>query len=79
MYSALKAGEEWCDTLRFLADRMGIQLHSGLLPGPVVGGHSSVCKLSVLPKLSWKKLFFFLKQNKICALLLISPLLSLQD
>lgn len=76
---SLQAGEEWCGTLCFLADQLGIQLHPGLLPGPLVGHHSSVCKLGVLPELLWKKYFFSLKQNKISALLLISPLLSLQD
>ena len=80
MHGSLQAGKEQCGTLCFLADQLGIQLHPGLLPGPLVGGHSSVCKLGVLPELSWKKFFFFfVKQNKISALLLISLLLSLQD
>lgn len=38
---------------------LGIHLHPKLLPGPLVGGHSSVCKLGVLSELSWKKAFFF--------------------
>ena len=59
MPSSLQAGEKQCGTLHLLADYLGVQLHSGLLPGPLVGGHSSVCKLSVLPELSWKKLVFF--------------------
>lgn len=52
---------------------LGIQQHLRLLSGPLIRGHSSVSKLGVLPKLSWKVclflccVFFFLfskaKQN----------------
>lgn len=52
MHGSLQACEEQCHTLHFLADWLGIQLHPVLLPGPLVGGHSSVRKLSVLFQLS---------------------------